>query len=99
MIESVEKLARPEAPDTGALPDSVAPVVPVPGVIAIATFPANPAVLPNWSSTVTATLEMVPPAVALVGCVVIESAVAVAATVLNPVVVPAVKPVPAADSV
>jgi hypothetical protein len=99
LIERLENVATPEAPETGALPVSVAPGVPVPGVIATATFPAKPAVLANWSRMVTTTLEMLVTAVALPGCVVIESAVAAAATVLNPALVPAVKPPPEADNV
>jgi hypothetical protein len=72
LIERLENVATPEAPETGALPVSVAPGVPVPGVIATATFPAKPAVLANWSRMVTTTLEMLVTAVALPGCVVIE---------------------------
>ena len=99
MIESVEKVAVPEAAGTAVVPDSVAPAPPVPGVIPTVTFPAIPAVLPNGSSTVTTTLEMVAPAVAFVGWVVMDTAVAAAGEVVNPALDPPVRPIALAASV
>ena len=95
LIFSVPKEATPSAGVTDVVPDSTAPAVPVPGVIATPTVPANPAaVLLNWSITVTTTVgPIVPPASALVGCVVIVRALAGPELIVKALVCTAERPV------
>ena len=69
---SVEKVATPLTAAMVVVPESTAPLVPVPPVIVSVTLPVKPVtVLPSESFAVTATAGvMLAPAVVVLGCAV-----------------------------
>ena len=96
----MEKVATPATAAAVVVPESLAPLVPVPVVIVSVTSPVNPVtVLPNASCTVSCTAGLIAaPAVVVVGCTVKTSRVAGALVMSNgALVVPAGPAAPAAS--
>jgi len=98
---SVEKVATPATAAAVVVPESLAPLVPVPVVIVSVTLPVNPVtVLPNASCAVSCTGGLIAaPAVAVVGCMVKTSRVAGALVMSNGALVVPAGPAATADSV
>src|SRR5215471_6056495 len=96
-----ENVAAPDTAATVVVPESVAPAVPVPGVIATATFPVKlGTVLPPASCAVTVTAGAnAVPAVVATGDTVKPSRIAEPRVTLNGALVAPVRPVALNESV